>query len=226
MKIRKILCLLAMCLLISFTGQSKNIVDYFLDMPLTLMPTLESSYRVELVENYQQLQRDTLQNRFDTTVKLLKLDTLNQNIAVCSTSSSRFEMQVFEHQNDTLIGIINTVCAPICSSYIKFYDTDWNEVKVDFPKFSYKSWLKYSLSDEEKETVEKIVKVSFIEYAFNSNENVVNVKNNSLDFLGEEDILKVADFLTSAPLKVPFEKVQKMNTFHKKRTNSVSLSPN
>lgn len=225
MKIKKILCLSAIWLLISFAGQSKNIVDYFVDMPLNLIPTLESSYRVELVENYQQSGRDTLQNQFGTTVKLLNLDTANQNIAVRTTYSSRFEMQVFAHPNDTLIGIINTVCAPICSSYIKFYDTDWNEVKVDFPKFSNELWLKQPNSIKGKKHVEKIVKVSFIEYAFNSDENVVNVKNNSLDFLGKEDKLKVADFLTSAPFKVPFEKVRRVSVFNEKRTNSVSLNP-
>lgn len=207
MKIRKILCLLVMCLLISFTGQSKNIVDYFLDMPLTLMPTLESSYRVELVENYQQLQRDTLQNRFGTTVKLLKLDTLNQNIAVRSTSSSRFEMQVFEHQNNTLIGIINTVCAPICSSYIKFYDTDWNEVKVDFPKFSYKSWYNSNISDELKKNVDQLLKMSFIELFFDPFKKVVLVKNNSFDYLSEEDKKSIDKGITSANLEVPFSRL-------------------
>lgn len=207
MKIKKILCLSAIWLLISFAGQSKNIVDYFVDMPLNLIPTLESSYRVELVENYQQSGRDTLQNQFGTTVKLLNLDTVNQNIAVRTTYSSRFEMQVFAHPNDTLIGIINTVCAPICSSYIKFYDTDWNEVKVDFPKFSNDDWVQNTNNKEVKDEIDRIVKVGFVEYSFNPTEKVIEVKNNSTDCLSHEDQQAVQGLLKKEKIKVEYGKI-------------------
>lgn len=184
-------------MLISFTGQSKNIADYFIDMPLFLMPTLESSYRLELVENYTISGRDTLENRFGTTIKLLDLDTANQHIAVRPTSVSRFEMQLIENQNDTLIGIINTVCAPICSSYIKFYNTSWQEVKMDFPKFSIENWLNPSNNDEQNKQVKNAMRIDFLEYVFSSDGKKVIIHNRSeeqLDAERKEELAGLVDF--------------------------------
>lgn len=206
----KILFTLLIGLTISFTAHSqKNIGDYFVDMPLYLIPTLESSYRLELVENYQTSGKDTVQNMFSTTVRLLSLDTINQHIKVQTTDNSRFEMQLFKQKNDTLIGIINTVCAPICSSYIKFFDTEWKEVKVDFPKYNNKSWYKHSISDEAKKNIDKLVKVSFIELNFNPENQEVEVKNNTLEYLNESDKAQIIDDMTTVSQKVPFSKLGK-----------------
>lgn len=188
---KKILCLSALLMLINFSVQPKDIADYFIDMPSYLMPTFESSYRVELLENHLESGRDSLENRFGTKVVLLELDTINQHIVLQSTSSSHFEMQIIENQNDTLIGIINTVCAPVCSSYFKFYDTEWKEVKVDFPSFDTKKWLKYSNSNDDNELVERLIKVNFIELRFNPKEQEIEAINNSLEYLSDEEKLLV-----------------------------------
>lgn len=209
MKTKLILCLMAMLMLNNFQANSKNAADYFIDMPLLLIPTLESSYRVELIENYLTEGKDSLQNRFGTNVKLLHLDTINQHIALQTTSNARFELQLIENENDTLIGVINTVCAPICSSYIKFYDTEWKEVKVDFPKFSNNSWSKVTTSDEAKKNAEQLVKMSMIELIFNPAENKVEAINNTPEILSEEDRASLTDDMITVNLYVPFSKLVK-----------------
>lgn len=200
---------MAMLMLNNFQANSKNAADYFIDMPLLLIPTLESSYRVELIENYLTEGKDSLQNRFGTNVKLLHLDTINQHIALQTTSNARFELQLIENENDTLIGVINTVCAPICSSYIKFYDTEWKEVKVDFPKFSNNSWSKVTTSDEAKKNAEQLVKMSMIELIFNPAENKVEAINNTPEILSEEDRASLTDDMITVNLYVPFSKLVK-----------------
>ncbi len=210
MRIKKILCLSALLMLINFTVQPKDVADYFIDMPSYLMPTFESSYRVELLENHLESGRDSLENLFGTKVVLLELDTINQHIVLQSTSSSRFEMQIIEHQNDTLIGIINTVCGPVCSSYIQFFDIEWKEVKVDFPKHDITQWLKADNSPEENKFVKDLVKVSFVDLYFNPKEKVVEVKNNSPEYLSKEDRTVVSGLLTENNLKVSFSKLSRV----------------
>ncbi len=210
MRIKKILCLSALLMLINFTVQPKDVADYFIDMPSYLMPTFESSYRVELLENHLESGRDSLENLFGTKVVLLELDTINQHIVLQSTSSSRFEMQIIEHQNDTLIGIINTVCGPVCSSYIQFFDIEWKEVKVDFPKHDITQWLKADNSPEENKFVKDLVKVSFVDLYFNPKEKVVEVKNNSSEYLSKEDRTVVSGLLTENNLKVSFSKLSRV----------------
>lgn len=207
---KKILCLSALLMLINFTVQPKDVADYFIDMPSYLMPTFESSYRVELLENHLESGRDSLENLFGTKVVLLELDTINQHIVLQSTSSSRFEMQIIEHQNDTLIGIINTVCGPVCSSYIQFFDIEWKEVKVDFPKHDITQWLKADNSPEENKFVKDLVKVSFVDLYFNPKEKVVEVKNNSSEYLSKEDRTVVSGLLTENNLKVSFSKLSRV----------------
>lgn len=207
---KKILCLSALLMLINFTVQPKDVADYFIDMPSYLMPTFESSYRVELLENHLESGRDSLENLFGTKVVLLELDTINQHIVLQSTSSSRFEMQIIEHQNDTLIGIINTVCGPVCSSYIQFFDIEWKEVKVDFPKHDITQWLKADNSPEENKIVKDLVKVSFVDLYFNPKEKVVEVKNNSSEYLSKEDRTVVSGLLTENNLKVSFSKLSRV----------------
>ncbi len=206
----KILFILLTAWTISFTLQAqKDVADYFVDMPLYLIPTLESSYRMELVENYQTSGKDTVQNMFGTTVKLLSLDTLNQHIRLQATTNSKFEMQLFKQNNDTIIGIINTVCAPICSSYIKFFDTEWKEVMYKFPEYNYTNWLKKDNTSEQNELVAKLLKVNFIELSFNPKEQAVEVKNNSLEYLGEEDKSFVSKYLTDINLKILLDRIKK-----------------
>ena len=184
---RKTIFFLFTFLLISVSISSKNITDYFIDMPSVLMPTFGSSYRVELVENFKKSGKDTVQNLFGTQVKLLSLDTVYQHIRVQITKSSRFEMQLLSQNNDTVIGIINTVCAPICSSYIKFFDKEWKEVRVDFPKFDIYSWTKPNSTTDEKKFIDSFIKTSFVEFNFNPKEKTVEVTNNSLKNLNAED---------------------------------------
>ena len=173
---------------ISCTLQAqKNIGDYFVDMPLNLIPTLESSYRLELVENYRTSGKDTVQNMFGTSVKLLSLDTINQHINVKTTANSRFEMLLFRQNNDTVIGIIYTVCAPVCSSYIHFYDSQWKKKAYSFPAYDITHWLKAANSPEENKLVKDLVKADFIELSFNPKEQAVEVRNNSLEYLSEEE---------------------------------------
>ncbi|MFV0391913.1 MAG: DUF3256 family protein [Paludibacteraceae bacterium] len=186
MKLKKTWGTLLVVLIISLSIHSQKIVDYFVDMPLSVMPTLASSYRVELIENYQTQGKDTLENMFGSPVKLLTLDTVNQHISVQATPNARFEMKIFRHEKDTVLGIINTVCAPICSSYVQFYDTRWKKLRLELPEIRLDQWLKKTNTEEQNEFVQSNVRSNFIELRF-AEDGGIQAKNNSLEFLGVED---------------------------------------
>jgi len=91
--------------------------------------------------------------------------------------------------------VIRTVCGPVCSSYIHFYDKSWNELKMDLPKLSNRDWLKNPEEMVNGEKVENILRTSFIELTINPLDNTVEARNNSVEYLSLEDKITVRTFV-------------------------------
>lgn len=170
MKIRRIYFFTVIFFTLNFTAGAQNIINYFIDMPVYLLPSFDKTLKLELTENYlKNPERDSVNNLLGGKARLLSLDTTANNLKIQSTSASKVEIQLINKpDNSRIIGIINTVCAPGCSSYIKFYDTEWNEIKVNFPKFSIENWLNPSNNEEQNKLVKNAVRIDFLEYTFSS----------------------------------------------------------
>ena len=180
---------------INFGVQAQDIIKYFTDMPAYLLPSLESSHKLELIENYQKTGKDTLENLFGGKVTLLDLDTVADYISIRTTSVSRFEMMLFQREDkSSFIAVINTVCAPVCSSYIHFYDTEWKEIRMEFPKFDNRQWLKSTDETIDGVKLQDMIKGIFLEFNFNPNEKSVEVRNNSVQMLGKTEQGQIKPF--------------------------------
>ena len=180
---------------INFGVQAQDIIKYFTDMPAYLLPSLESSHKMELIENYQKTGKDTLENLFGGKVTLLDLDTVADYISIRTTSVSRFEMMLFQREDkSSFITVINTVCAPVCSSYIHFFDTEWKEIRMEFPKFDNRQWLKSTDETIDGVKLQDMIKGIFLEFNFNPHEKSVEVRNNSVQMLGKTEQGQIKPF--------------------------------
>jgi len=177
-------------------GRAQTIDSYFVDMPAIILPGLSSSMRLELTEYYKSEGRDSIRNQFGYNVHLFALDTVNGYISLQTASNARFEMKTLL-RNDTsvVLAVIRTVCGPVCSSYIHFYDKSWNELKMDLPKLSNRDWLKNPEEMVNGEKVENILRTSFIELTINPLDNTVEARNNSVEYLSLEDKITVRTFV-------------------------------
>ena len=180
---------------INFGVQAQDIIKYFTDMPAYLLPSLESSHKLELIENYQKTGKDTLENLFGGKVTLLDLDTVADYISIRTTSVSRFEMMLFQREDkSSFITVINTVCAPVCSSYIHFFDTEWKEIRMEFSKFDNRQWLKSTDETIDGVKLQDMIKGIFLEFNFNPHEKSVEVRNNSVQMLGKTEQGQIRPF--------------------------------
>ena len=180
---------------INFGVQAQDIIKYFTDMPAYLLPSLESSHKLELIENYQKTGKDTLENLFGGKVTLLDLDTVADYISIRTTSVSRFEMMLFQREDkSSFITVINTVCATVCSSYIHFFDTEWKEIRMEFPKFDNRQWLKSTDETIDGVKLQDMIKGIFLEFNFNPHEKSVEVRNNSVQMLGKTEQGQIKPF--------------------------------
>ena len=206
LNINKLMFLSLLIFNINFGVQAQDIIKYFTDMPAYLLPSLESSHKLELIENYQKTGKDTLENLFGGKVTLLDLDTVADYISIRTTSVSRFEMMLFQREDkSSFIAVINTVCAPVCSSYIHFYDTEWKEIRMEFSKFDNRNWLKSAESIVDGEKVEDMLKATFIELTFKQEKNAVEARNHSIEYLNLESGKLLEPFLKKENIIITFE---------------------
>ncbi len=149
-----------------------NILELFQKMPNSFTPTLNSALKSELVNGYIS-GNDSIENRFFGATKIIALDSENSLLQLQTSAVGRVELKLFHpSKTDTIIGYINTVCTPTCSSEIRFFNTKWQPVEVETishkaffttndstPLQMFESWdvpqlIEYSFT--EKETVKAI----------------------------------------------------------------------
>ena len=190
--LRKSNLLVICCLLcLNQTLSSQTIEDCYVNMPDILNPTLSKQNRLELLEYHKAHQSDSVANRFGNQAHLISLDSLNQRIVVRNTASSTFEMKILSLEDSTkIIGIIRTVCAPVCLSTVEFYDTAWNAIPIQFTMPKAIEWVdEKSIPTHEIDLqwVRNVMDVSFISLSFSVQGRSLVARNNTMDFLSEQD---------------------------------------
>ena len=193
--------LFVICCLFLF-GQgvmSQTVEKLYVDMPDVLNPSLTKQNRLELLEYHKAGQGDSVVNRFGNQSLLLNLDTLNQHILVKNTPSSTFEMKILTLEDSTkIIGIIRTVCAPVCLSSVEFYDSAWNTIPVQFDMPKAIEWLDIKSIPSDKIDIQwarNLMGVGFVSLQFSDKSLLIVAKNNTLDFLSDEDRKVIAPYV-------------------------------
>lgn len=199
-KLKNEIILLSCLLFISISMFSQTIEGLYVNMPDKLNPTLSKQNRLELLEYYKAGQGDSVANRFGNFVYISIFDTIQQVVKVKNTSVSTFEMKLFRLEDNTpVVGIISTVCAKVCQSSLQFYDTAWNVVPLKFQMPKAVEWLKDDSliqTNIDKEWIKNQLATSFISLDFTSDKNAIVAKNNTFQFLSEEDRKQVEPFVT------------------------------
>ncbi|MDR3652139.1 MAG: DUF3256 family protein [Paludibacter sp.] len=194
------LAIISFLLLMSNILYAQNIADYYVNIPDILNPTLSRQNRLELLE-YHKVGQDSITNRFGNQARLVSLDSLNRRIVVKNTPTSIFEMKILNLEDKTpIIGIIRTVCSPVCLSSIEFYDTAWNQIPIQFLMPKAIEWADIkSIPDQKVDVnwVKNMMDVSFITLNFSSENQFIIAKNNTLDFLSEADRKIIAPYINS-----------------------------
>lgn len=184
---------------------AQSIEKCYLGMPDVLCPVLPRKARLELLEYYKAHQGDSVQNRFASQSYLQVFDTLNNRIVVGSTKSSTLELKLIKMADGMpVVGVINSVCSPICQSAIAFYDTAWNKIPLQFTMPKAMQWVnndRFAESpDLDKVWVSNVLETGFVSLRFDSVGQRVIATNNTIEFLGENDRKVILPLLNQQPL--------------------------
>lgn len=207
-KIKRITNKIALLFFLVFIYQNlvaQSVEKYYVNIPDALNPTLSKQNRLELLEYFKAGQGDSITNRLGNKAYLEKLDSVNHLIVVKNTANSTFEMKLLTLEDgNKVIGIIRTVCGPICQSMIEFYDTAWNPVKLQFIMPKAIDWINNAASnnqDVDRRWVDNVLENSFISLSFDSKGQQIIAQNNSLEFVTASDRKLISSFLLDKKLK-------------------------
>lgn len=184
---------------------AQSIEKLYVGMPDELNPTLSKQNRLELIEYYKSGHGDSIANRYGKNAHLLMVDSLNGFVQVKNTPSSFLEMKVFRlDDNKPMLAVIRTVCAPVCQSVIEFYDTTWKSVPLQFTMPKAIEWINKTKVDSanlDLYWVERVLQDSFVSLSFDPKKGVIIAKNNSVDFMSDEDRKLIAPLLDDKPIR-------------------------
>jgi hypothetical protein len=188
-KLKQIINIVVIAFLAMQTLHAQRIERFYTQMPEVLNPVISRQQRVELLEYFKADMGDSIQNRFRTQTRILKLDAENNHIVVQNTEISSFEMKLIPVKSDTIIGIIRTVCSPICQSTIEFYNLQWQrrtDITFTFPQAV--DWINEERLTESSLNVQNVrnaLNTSFISLNFDAETNEIIATNHSIQFLDQ-----------------------------------------
>ncbi len=202
--------LIFLCLVwITHCLTAQTVESLYISMPDGLNPVLTKQNRLELLEYYKAKQGDTITNRFGGQTRLLFFDSIQSCLIIQNTQNSRFEMKVFKIDSITpAIGIIRTVCSPICQSVVEFYDTAWNNIPITFTLPKATEWMNTENSQSanlDRKWVEKQLETSFVALSFSRNYLGIIATNNTLEFLSDDDRKQISPLLSDKPILYNFK---------------------
>ena len=195
-------------LLLSTTLFALDIENTFINMPNALLPVLKRQQRMELIEYYKaDSATDSITNVFGKESRISFFDKEKQHLKLQTTPSTTFELFIFQLDTTKLsvIGVIRTVCAPVCHSSVVFYDSEWRIVPTPFVIPKTTEWVDTdNLAKDENASVfvQPFLAVSFISLQFDAETATLAASNNNLDFLNKEEREKALPFVKQEAIKV------------------------
>lgn len=189
---------------------AQHIDKVFLDAPETVLPYVNKTMKLEMLEYYKSgTKKDTAQHLLGGKAFVLQRDSAHHFIQIQPAENTRIEIKLFpvteNQQADSasyIIGVINTVCAPLCSSYARFYDYQWNVLPLNMPQITAADWLKNKEEIKDGMRIADVFKSSFIELTFDKIMFQITAKNNSVSLLSKEDKQLVQPFLKAEDKKM------------------------
>ena len=199
MKSKIIFILFLSCVAVrSVHGQTIN--ELFTKLPESLLP-LHVSDRASLINRYKADEKATVENYFGDSCSILRL---TDDYIQIKTGKSTMELFLLPMINDSkIVGLIQTVCAPVCDSYLEFYTTAWK--KLDTSVFIFLADKYDFLNDEVSLEEEKVTNalipldIPLMQLHYEPEKQELYQSYTTPDYLSEDDRDKVISYLQGLP---------------------------
>lgn len=132
---RRYICVIFLLLMAWGSMTGRNMQEVWLSMPDSIIPFIDRSHRIEMLDFALMNANATTDNRLQGKSRI---DTLTSNfMKVELTESSNLQIKLLPTAGgDTLICMIHSYKSDAIESVICFFNTDWKKAAVDLPHFT------------------------------------------------------------------------------------------
>lgn len=204
---KKILLFVLLMLPVAAFCQSVSV--YFEIIPESHLLQIESNRRKDLIDMKKAGQKAMVPNRLGGNSELT--DLTDDYLKIQTSENATFEMKLYSLKNDEqVIAVINTVCAPVCDSEISFYTTTWQplplEKFIDMPKVE--DFAKADVDKTSDAFIQTIhsVDMTLVKLTFSSSSEKGLIASQSFADYMPDDIAKTLPNYLNDTLFIPFKK--------------------
>ena len=180
---------------------AQTIGELFVKFPESELLTLTGSDRQGLIRLYKAGEKAVIKNRLNDSCSMLRLT--NDYLQI-QTGNNTMELFLLPMINDSkIIGLIQTVCAPVCDSYLEFYTTSWKKLTTSvFISFAGKNdFLKdgVQLADEKVQNALIPLDIVLMKLHYDPEQKELHQYYTTPDYLSETDKETVMPYLIEMP---------------------------
>jgi hypothetical protein len=181
--------------------QAQTVNELFVSLPESAFLTLPVSDRLDLIDMYKGGEKATVKNLLGDSCSIL---SMTDNYLQFRIGKNTMELFLLQMINDSkIVGLIQTVCAPVCDSRIEFYTTTWKKLDTSvFISLAGKyDFLKEGIHPEEENIKNALVPldISLMQLHYDSEKRELQQIYTTPDYLSETDRDKVMPYLSEIP---------------------------
>lgn len=151
--------LIALIVMVSICCQcvAADVVDLFVKAPRSVLPLLDPSTRMDMVDYYRSGMSTASSNIMDGRSRVTQLSDSSLTISISDASTLQMVLLPVDKKNEVLCCIF-TLKTPQPDSWMEFYSTDWKKLDADryFTEPTVTDWLTKEGRKDEVGALEKI----------------------------------------------------------------------
>lgn len=182
---------------------AQDMKTLFVAMPDSVVPLLTKVNREDFIDFLASNMKAEVKNRFGKPSELKKLN--DDYLLLQTTERSAMEMKLLP-VNDSVkvICVVNTVCAPVCDSEIRFYNTQWQELAqrdfIQLPSADAFYLPVDTLADKAFPAMREKADMELVKAALAEDKPVITFVYFTPDYLAKGEREKLAPYIKKEPV--------------------------
>lgn len=179
--------------LLSLNTFSIDIFEAFRVMPDSLLTQLNPEQKMELLDNYFSI-NSAIENRYKGKIRVDSINIESNFLQLKTTEISSLQIKLIPKENDTIIGMISTICDDFCDSKLQFFSKNWQPILFQIERPSMEDFFYLEQMNENEKTLLYSARyLPFYSFSFVKNGIEIYFSGfDSFDFFKKE---KLHDFL-------------------------------
>jgi len=188
----------------------QTVAELFVKLPETAFLPLTASDRMDLIDLFKAGEKASVKNSMDDSCSLLRLTADYLQIR---TGGNTMELFLLPLINDSkIVGMIQTVCAPVCDSYLEFYTTAWKKLSTAvFITFANPSdFLNEGVQPEDEKVKNAMIPldISLMRLHYDPDNRELQQFYTTPDYLSKTDRARVKPYLKEMPKRFKWNLVR------------------